>query len=64
LGEALMLVVEGTLDAKLEQLLLVSMKQKLPAYHAPRFIGTVSHFVDTETGKINRPKTMDLVSGL
>lgn len=64
LGEALMLVVEGTLDAKLEQLLLVSMKQKLPAYHAPRLIGTVSHFVDTETGKINRPKTMDLVSGL
>lgn len=64
LGEALMLVVEGTLDAKLEQLLLVSMKQKLPTYHAPRFIGTVSHFVDTETGKINRPKTMDLVSGL
>lgn len=64
LGEALMLVVEGTLDATLEQTLLDSMKQKLPAYRAPRFIKTVSRFVDTETGKINRPKTIDLVRGL
>lgn len=64
LGEVLMLVVEGTLDKSLQQNLLASMKQKLPAYRAPRLIETVSHFVNTETGKVNRPKTIALVRGL
>lgn len=61
LGEVVTLVVEGQLKNADE--LLQHMKVKLPRHQAPRLLLTISHFVETETGKINRGKTIELLKG-
>jgi o-succinylbenzoate---CoA ligase len=60
LGQKLILVVEGT--AHQEFKLLAIAKQYLTGYEVPKQIQFIPAFIRTETGKINRVKTVQLLS--
>lgn len=62
-GEKICLVIEGKEEdfpsiEKLRQ----DMQSSLNPYHVPREIQFIGRFVETESGKINRPKTIDFRS--
>jgi O-succinylbenzoic acid--CoA ligase len=56
LGESLNLLIEGQVDSNFIYDLL---KKNLKAFHAPRKVFSIDHFVETDSGKINRRKTID-----
>ena len=60
LGHAVTLLIEGKLISEQESLLRKNLKQLLYKYEAPRSIKFVDEFAQTETGKINRSKTISL----
>jgi O-succinylbenzoic acid--CoA ligase len=56
LGEALHMAVEGEIESMdIEDLI----KKNLPPYHSPKKLFTVDQFIETESGKINRLKTIE-----
>ncbi len=62
LGEAVTLFVEGEIpDKNLEQILLQRMKENLGKYEVPKSIRYAPKFIQTETGKINKLKTLELI---
>ncbi|MFD0797402.1 AMP-binding protein [Maribacter chungangensis] len=61
LGEKLVLVVEGTVDAAEIQKLLNSA-EGLSKYQIPKQILVLPKFLETETGKIHRSKTLGLLT--
>lgn len=63
LGEAVTLIVEGEmLERKLEKTLLQRLKEKLGKYEMPKSMRYLSKFIQTDTGKINKPKTLELIN--
>jgi len=61
LGEKLLLIFEGPeLTEKGETMLFDKMKTHLPPYHCPKEVIYLPQFVYTDTGKINRIKTIGL----
>ena len=54
LGERIVLVIEGDV----EKVNLESIKLLLPKYHSPREVFYLDEFVRTDSGKINRMKTL------
>ena len=59
LGEMVVLVMEGnTLSKSVEQSFLAELKKTLPAYHEPKKIFYLAQFILTETGKIQRKKSL------
>lgn len=56
LGESLNLMIEGEVDINSIYNLL---KMKMKAFHAPKNVFSISRFEETESGKINRRKTID-----
>ena len=59
LGERVVLVLEGAPAPQNQQAhLLQTMKQALPAYHAPREIHYVHRFRETPSGKVDRRATV------
>jgi len=62
LGEAVTLIVEGEIkNTSIEKILLQRMKETLGKYEAPKSIRYVSKFIQTDTGKVNKPKTRRLI---
>ena len=57
LGEKVVLIIEG----KENNIDLSSLKLFLPKYHTPKEMYYLSEFVRTDSGKINRRKTMEQV---
>ncbi len=63
LGEIVILFVEGEItDTRIEKILLQRLKEKLGKYEAPKSIRYLSKFIQTNTGKINKPKTLELIN--
>ncbi|WP_375577677.1 AMP-binding protein [Marivirga tractuosa] len=61
LGESLNLLVEGSIDnGQLQKL----FKENLPAFHAPKKIFSIKQFTKTESGKINRLRTIEKIGKL
>jgi O-succinylbenzoic acid--CoA ligase len=60
LGEKLILVVEGITTGEVEESL--SELKNLSKYEKPKAIYFVESFIETETKKIQRKKTLDLIS--
>ncbi|MDY0780003.1 AMP-binding protein [Tenacibaculum sp. IB213877] len=60
LGEKLILVVEGITSGEVEKSL--SVLEGLSKYEKPKAIYFVESFIETETKKIQRKKTLDLIS--
>ncbi|TDQ27691.1 AMP-binding protein [Tenacibaculum caenipelagi] len=63
LGEKLVLIVEGVTSSAVEKSLKTEVKslKKLSKYEIPKEIYFVDKFIETETKKIQRKKTLDLV---
>ena len=65
LGQKLILIVEykGNGELKLKKLLATKIKnlQSLSKFQVPKEIYFINHFIETETKKIQRNKTLDLV---
>jgi len=62
LGEAVILIVEGEItNTSIEKILFQRMKETLGKYEAPKSIRYVSKFIQTDTGKVNKPKTLELI---
>jgi o-succinylbenzoate---CoA ligase len=59
LGQKLVLVVQGKQQPELP----AALKLALSGYEVPKGIFYLDKFILTETGKINRPKTLELISG-
>ncbi|MGM0582506.1 MAG: AMP-binding protein [Bacteroidota bacterium] len=57
-GESLNLIMEGRNDSTAIHNML---KEKLKPFHVPKKMFTIEHFVETESGKINRLKTIDRI---
>lgn len=63
LGEIVVLFVEGEMpDKNLEKILLQRLKEQLDKYEVPKSILYLSKFIQTDTGKINKPKTLELIN--
>jgi O-succinylbenzoic acid--CoA ligase len=60
LGEKLVLIIEGVASSEVEKSLLELVN--LSKYEKPKSIYFVESFIETETKKIQRKKTLDLVS--
>lgn len=59
LGEMAVLIIEGKpLGESSETLLLKQLKIKLPTYHVPKRVYYLDAFVLTETGKVQRKKSL------
>ena len=62
LGQSANLFFEGEpFSPQVEELLQMKMNRSLDKFERPRFIHFIKKFVDTETGKINKGKTIALV---
>jgi o-succinylbenzoate---CoA ligase len=62
LGETVTLIVEGeNLSPNLEQNLRERLLKTLSRYEIPKSIRYVAKFIQTDTGKINKPKTVELI---
>jgi len=62
LGEAVILIVEGEItNTSIEKILLQRMKETLGKYEVPKSIRYVSKFIQTDTGKVNKPKTLEII---
>lgn len=61
LGQKLVIVVEGNMEIKQVRQLLNTAKG-LSKYQIPKTIFVVPEFLETETGKIRRSKTLELLS--
>ena len=60
LGEIVVLIMEGQpLNKKVEQALLETLKQSLPTYHEPKKVYYFDQFILTDTGKIQRKKSLE-----
>jgi o-succinylbenzoate---CoA ligase len=63
LGEAVILFIEGEmLETRLEQTLMQRLKETVGKYEVPKSIRYVSKFIQTDTGKVNKPKTLELIN--
>lgn len=59
LGEQVVLVLEGNaLDKAMEQMVNYHFKRSLSTYHVPKSIHYLPRFIETETGKIQRKKSL------
>ncbi len=56
LGEKLILIVEGNISVELS-----GLKKILGKYEIPKVVYSVPSFIRTDSGKINRKKTLDLI---
>ncbi|MBL7871433.1 MAG: AMP-binding protein [Cyclobacteriaceae bacterium] len=61
LGQAVTLVIEGKLSITQEQRLAERLKQKLNRYEVPKSIRYTPAFVETDTKKINKTKTLETI---
>lgn len=61
LGQKLFLAVEG-FPVSAEKKILLAMKQHLHPYEIPKKVFYIRKFIRTETGKINRIKTTELIT--
>lgn len=61
LGQKLVIVVEGKMDKK-EVRQLLNTAKGLSKYQIPKTVFVVPEFLETETGKIRRSKTLELLS--
>jgi len=62
LGEKVILIIEGLpFSKKFENDLLHNLKTNLPAFHTPKHFFYLSEFVMTQTDKIDRKKSVELV---
>jgi O-succinylbenzoic acid--CoA ligase len=62
LGERLILILEGEEpDSENKRMMMDGMKSNLAPYHCPKEIVFLPKFVYTETGKINRRKTLEII---
>jgi O-succinylbenzoic acid--CoA ligase len=59
LGNKLVLVIEGNPDVPT---MLEQLQQKLHAYETPKHVYYIPKFIQTETGKIDRVKTLELIA--
>jgi o-succinylbenzoate---CoA ligase len=59
LGQSVTLVVEGNLSIEKQNELETNLKKDLSKFELPRSIKFTPQFIKTETGKINRGKTID-----
>lgn len=63
LGQAVVMLIEGPrLDGDQEEQLLWALGQELPRYHAPRRLLYLPAFAETTTGKIDRSRSLALLS--
>ena len=61
LGQQVCLVIEGDeMPEPVVRELKEKMKERVPRFEVPRHILFVKKFIETETGKINRNKTLNL----
>ncbi len=61
LGQSVSLIIEGNLSEIQEQRAVELMKKKLSRYEVPKSIRYTPVFTQTDTGKINKLKTLDQV---
>jgi o-succinylbenzoate---CoA ligase len=61
LGQAVTLIIEGDLTTDQQILLETKLKKDLSRYEVPRSIKFVQQFFHTDTGKINRARTVEMV---
>jgi o-succinylbenzoate---CoA ligase len=61
LGQAVTLIIEWNLHTDQQILLETKLKKELSRFEVPRSIKFVQRFVHTETGKINRARTIAMV---
>jgi len=61
LGQKLFLAIEG-FPISAEKKVLLAMKQRLHPYEIPKKVFYIREFIRTETGKINRSKTTELIT--
>jgi O-succinylbenzoic acid--CoA ligase len=61
LGQKLFLAIEG-FPISAEKKVLLAMKQHLHPYEVPKKVFYIREFIRTETGKINRTKTTELIT--
>jgi O-succinylbenzoic acid--CoA ligase len=61
LGEVVTLIMEGDLTSNQEQDLRFRLKECLSRYEVPKTIRYASQFIQTDTGKINKLKTLALL---
>ncbi|TRX49482.1 AMP-binding protein [Fulvivirga sp. M361] len=63
LGQKMILCLEGSqASSLLNSSLLISLKSFLPAYHTPKEMFFIKKFAETPTGKIDRKKTLSIIS--
>lgn len=61
LGESVTLIIEGTITNKQSESLKQKLNESLSRYEIPKSIFTIDKFIETRSGKINRPETILLV---
>jgi len=62
LGEAVTLIIEGEpIASELEIEIIQHLKSRLDRFEVPKTIRYVAQFLQTETGKVNKLKTLDLI---
>ncbi len=61
LGQSVSLIIEGNLPEIQEKNIIELMKEKLSRYEVPKSIWYASTFLQTETGKINKVKTLETI---
>jgi len=61
LGEQLFLAIEG-FPVSVEKKIMVALKQDLHPYEVPKKVYYIREFIRTETGKINRLKTTEMIT--
>ena len=64
LGEKMVLFIEGDGDSKAEKKILAEIEQieTISKYEIPKKVFFIEEFIETETKKIQRNKTLDLIS--
>jgi O-succinylbenzoic acid--CoA ligase len=62
LGESVVLIIEGNLQKVLLDSITKALAEALPRYENPKSIQCIERFVYTNTGKINRPATLVLIT--
>ena len=58
LGQSVTLIIDGNLEMDQQDLLKTTLKKKLSKFEIPRSIKFALQFIRTDTGKINRAKTI------
>jgi o-succinylbenzoate---CoA ligase len=61
LGQAVTLIIEGNFPTDQQILLETKLKKYLSRFEIPRSIKSVQQFIHTDTGKINRARTIAMV---